>query len=92
VWNYTTKGVVWSAPGIANGIVYVGSYDYNVYALNATTGAKVWNYTIGDIVYTTTAIGNGIVYVGSGSGVIYALNATTGAKVWNYDTVGSVFD
>ena len=29
-----------SSPAVANGIVYVASGDFKVYALNATTGAK----------------------------------------------------
>jgi outer membrane protein assembly factor BamB len=29
---------------LANGVVYVGSEGGNVYALNATTGAKLWSY------------------------------------------------
>ena len=29
----------------------VGSYDHNVYALNATTGAKVWSYDTGGPVF-----------------------------------------
>jgi hypothetical protein len=31
-------------PAVANGVVYVGSYDGSVYALNANTGAKLWSY------------------------------------------------
>ena len=46
-WGYTTKCAVYSSPIVSNGIVYVGSYDHNVYALNAATGAKVWSYDTG---------------------------------------------
>ena len=50
VWSYATGDAVWAAPAVADGIIYVGSYDSNVYALTATTGAKVWNYITGSIV------------------------------------------
>jgi PQQ enzyme repeat len=30
---------LFTAPPVANGVVYVGSLNYNVYALNANTGA-----------------------------------------------------
>src|SRR5208282_713818 len=47
-WSYTTGGTridpVASSPAVANGVVYVGSNDGNVYALNASTGAKLWSY------------------------------------------------
>jgi len=32
-----------SSPAVANGVVYVGSADNNVHALNAHTGAKLWS-------------------------------------------------
>ena len=32
---------------MANGVVYVGSLNQNVYALNASTGAKLWSYGTG---------------------------------------------
>ncbi|MGB8312619.1 MAG: PQQ-binding-like beta-propeller repeat protein [Halobacteriota archaeon] len=38
--NYTTKGTVHSSPTVANGIVYVGSWDHNVYALKAATNTS----------------------------------------------------
>jgi outer membrane protein assembly factor BamB len=85
-WNYTTRGAVESSPAVANGIVYVGSDDNNLYALNATTGAKLWNTTGGG----SPAVANGIVYVGSDDNNLYAFNATTGAKLWNYTTGGAV--
>jgi outer membrane protein assembly factor BamB/5-hydroxyisourate hydrolase-like protein (transthyretin family) len=75
-----------SSPAVVNGVVYVGSIDGNVYALNAATGAKVWNYTTGGAVDSSPAVVNGVVYVGSIDGNVYALNAATGAKVWNYTT------
>ena len=37
-WGLTTGGEVYSSPAVSNGVVYVGSDDGNVYALNATTG------------------------------------------------------
>ena len=36
LWSYRTRGsYVASSPAVANGVVYVGSDDDNVYALNA---------------------------------------------------------
>ena len=75
------------------GAVYIGSYDGNVYALNATTGTKLWNYSIDSSIesspgsiYSSPAVVDGVVYIGSYDGDVYALNATSGAKLWNYPT------
>jgi len=35
---------VFSSPAVANGVVYIGSYDQKLYALNATTGKRLWSY------------------------------------------------
>ena len=59
-WSFTTGSVVLSSPAVANGVVYVGSEDSNVYALNATTGAKVWTFATGSEVYSSPAVANGI--------------------------------
>jgi outer membrane protein assembly factor BamB len=57
---------------VANGVVYVGSDDHNLYALNAATGAKLWSYTTGNFVSSSPTVDNGVVYVGSQDGNAYA--------------------
>ena len=61
-----------SSPAVANGVVYVGSCDNNVYALNASTGAELWSYTTGTMGVSSPAVANGVVYVGSDDGKVYA--------------------
>jgi outer membrane protein assembly factor BamB len=111
LWNYTSpgpsqsviergfnSGAFESSPAVANGIVYIGSDDGNLYALNASNGDKIWNYTTsfqqtyltGNQVTSSPAVSQGIVYVGSVGGNIYAFNATTGDKIWSYYTGPSV--
>src|SRR5579872_512984 len=88
-WKYTTgpyPGVV-SSPAVVNGVVYVGSEDKNVYALDANTGTKLWNYTTGaNINYSSPAVVNGVVYIGSWDDNLYALNAKTGRKLGSFAT------
>ena len=47
LWVFKTGGKIWSSPAVANGIVYVASFDHNLYAINAKTGTKMWNYSLG---------------------------------------------
>jgi outer membrane protein assembly factor BamB len=63
---------VTSSPAVANGVVYVGSYDGNVYALNASTGSKLWSFATGNLVDSSPAVANGVVYVGSYDHNVYA--------------------
>jgi outer membrane protein assembly factor BamB len=75
-----------SSPAVANGVLYIGSQDNNVYALNARNGTILWSYTTGGPIGSSPAVANGVVYVGSDDGNIYALNASTGALIWNFPT------
>jgi len=72
IWSYTTGGGVDSSPAVAGGKVYVGSYDSNVYCLDASTGAKIWSYTADFYVYSSPAVADGKAYVGSVDHKLYA--------------------
>jgi eukaryotic-like serine/threonine-protein kinase len=70
-------------PVVANGLVYVGSNDGKVYALDASTGAKVWSFRTSGSFYGP-AVANGVVYVASSNHYMYALDASTGTKLWRH--------
>jgi outer membrane protein assembly factor BamB len=88
-WNFPL-GAYAGDPVVVNGVVYFSSDDHNVYAVSATTGAKIWSFATGNSVEGSPMIANGVAYIGSGDGALYALNATTGAKIWSYQTGGFI--
>jgi outer membrane protein assembly factor BamB len=91
LWTYTTGStIVLSSPAVADGEVFIGSYDHRVYCLNAWTGAYIWSYETGSSVFSSPAVANGKVYVGSNDNKVYCLNASTGAHIWNYTTGAGV--
>jgi outer membrane protein assembly factor BamB len=90
-WSYTTNSSVSSSPAVANGVVYIGSLNGGVYAVNATTGALLWSYVTSGSIASSPAVANGTVYIGSEDYSVYALNATTGARVWSYATGSYVY-
>lgn len=75
-----------SSPAIANGIVYFGSGDHAVYAVDAATGQQKWKFETGNVVHASPAVVDGTVYIGSWDRNMYALNATTGKELWRYQT------
>ncbi|MGD0072116.1 MAG: PQQ-binding-like beta-propeller repeat protein [Candidatus Bathyarchaeia archaeon] len=79
-----------SSPAVVNGVVYIGSNDSFVYALDAANGTKLWSTATADDVFSSPAVVNGVVYIGSDDGNVYALNAANGNKLWNYTTSGAV--
>lgn len=55
-------------------MVYFGSRDSTLYALNAQTGEKVWSYTTGGSILSTPTVANDFVYIGSNDHSLYAFN------------------
>jgi len=95
-WEFDTGGAVTSSPAVVDGVVYVGSNDTYVYALEASTGDEIWSYQISgqfgwNGTYSSPAVTNGVVYIGSNDFNVYALNATTGDKIWNFTVFGYVY-
>lgn len=89
VWQYPIS-VQDVSPAVVNGVVYAGSSDSNVYALNAATGSLLWKYTTGGAIFNSPAVTGGAVYIGDSGGDLYALNAKTGALIWKTASVGGV--
>jgi outer membrane protein assembly factor BamB len=89
-WSYITGFFVNSSPAIgADGTVYVGSRDDNLYALNPD-GSLKWSYATGDDVDSSPAIGaDGTVYVGSNDNHLHAVNPD-GSLKWSYATGSNI--
>jgi outer membrane protein assembly factor BamB len=87
-WSFATGGRVISSPVTEDGVIFFGSDDGNVYAVNAGSGQQIWKRATGGPVPATPAVANGFVYIGSFDGKFYALDARTGAPKWKFVTGG----
>lgn len=79
-----------STPAVLDGLVYVGSWDERVYALDVETGALKWNFWTGAKVLSSAATDEESVYIGSDDGYLYALDAETGKLRWRFETGAEV--
>lgn len=85
VWSSAALGVVEK-----RAIVVVGSYDHNVYGLDALTGEKLWRYTTGGGVYAAPILWQGagqvppLVIATSSDRSVYAIEAGLGRRRWIY--------
>lgn len=75
-----------SSPVVWQGVVYFGSGDGNVYALDAATGALKWKFSTGDVVHASPAVADGTLFIGSWDSYFYALDAVTGKEKWRFQT------
>jgi outer membrane protein assembly factor BamB len=87
-WKFHTKGQVMSSAAIANGIVYFGSTDHNLYALDQQTGALKWKFKTDSRIPSSPAVADGAVFFASYDGYFYALDAATGKLTWKFQTAG----
>ena len=89
-WTFTAGATIHSSPAVVDGMVYFGSRDHNIYALDAATGEQKWVFETGGWVESSPIVAGGVVYCGSSDGNLYALNAKTGEKIWSFSTVFAI--
>lgn len=87
-WSFKTDGPVVGSPVVADGVVFFGSTDGNLYAVDEETGKQRWKFKTAASrqVTSTPAVANGVVYFGGFDGIFYALAADTGAVRWTFLT------
>ena len=90
-WTYATGGDVRSSPAVADGVVFVGSNDAKLHAVDAATGEAKWTYATGGGVTSSPAVADGKVFVGSFDQKLHAVDAATGKAKWTYSTGGGVY-
>ena len=90
-WRFETSDDVDSSPAIgADGTVYVGSDDGNLYAVEPETGAELWRFPAGGEIRSSPAVGSdGTIYFGS-KNVLHAVNAR-GVLKWSFNAGDYIF-
>ncbi|MGD9158508.1 MAG: PQQ-binding-like beta-propeller repeat protein [Desulfobacteraceae bacterium] len=86
VWRFKAGDEVKSSPAIVDGIVYVGSSDKHVYAIDIQTGKPVWSALLDDEIEASPTVNNNAVYIGTLKGTLYALDSGSGAEKWKFST------
>jgi len=84
LWRFPAGGVE-SSPLLVNNVLYFGSWDHHVYALDVRNRKRprlLWKFKADDEVNSSPAAGGGLVYFGTNNGSVYALNARTGRLQW----------
>jgi outer membrane protein assembly factor BamB len=67
---------------------FIGSNDFNLYAVNHVTGKLSWKYPTGSIIKTSIVNYDGAVIFTSLDKYCYSVNAKTGALNWKYNING----
>jgi outer membrane protein assembly factor BamB len=88
LWTFECEDEIRSSPTYDNGIVYIGAYDNNLYALNAANGEFIWKYATDGGIVSKPVIFENTVFIGSEDNRLHAISARSGKVVWTYYTDG----
>jgi outer membrane protein assembly factor BamB len=80
-WKFTTGNTVSAVPTVADGVVYVGSTDGKVYAVNASTGKQVWASPAGSGTVAPQVVGD-VLFMANQNGDFTALDSADGTVAW----------
>jgi eukaryotic-like serine/threonine-protein kinase len=90
VWKFECEDEIRGTPLISHGMVYVGSYDYNLYALDADTGKFQWKYATEGGIVSRPNIFEGTIFFGSEDRRLHAIVQRSGKLSWTYYTDGPI--
>ena len=89
LWRFKA-GVIESSPLLVRGVLYFGTFDDRLYALDVKTQRVRWTYQTGDDVKGGPVFSRGVVYFGSYDGKVYAVDASRGKLRWESESQGGL--
>lgn len=87
-WKFKTEGKIFSSPVAKNGVVYIGSEDGFLYAIEEKSGKTKWKFKTNGAIHSSPDIFENIIYFGSFDGNYYAVNIQNGKEIWKFKTGG----
>lgn len=90
LWTFECEDEIRGGPAIDNGMVFVGAYDHNMYALEAGDGKFMWKYPTEGGVVSRPAFAEGLAIFGSEDFRLHAVSQRTGKISWTYPTDGPI--
>jgi eukaryotic-like serine/threonine-protein kinase len=89
-WIFRCEDDVRSSPRLTGEMLCVGSYDSNLYCLQASDGAFVWKSPTQGGIASTPCVHDDLILIGSEDGQMYAVSRRLGQKEWQCATGGSI--
>jgi len=90
IWEFKCEDEVRSSPVVRDGVLYVGAYDNNLYALDARSGKFLWKYPTEGGIAATPCVWKDRVLIGSEDRLLYAVSSRTGRILWTCPTEGRI--
>jgi outer membrane protein assembly factor BamB len=81
-FRFRADGPIRSTPALAAGVLFFGSDDGHLYAIDSRTGALKWRFAAGAGVTSSPAVVAGTVFFTAFDHTLYAVDAATGRLRW----------
>ncbi|MDP6354777.1 MAG: PQQ-binding-like beta-propeller repeat protein, partial [Planctomycetota bacterium] len=93
LWVFTSDGTIESSPAVAEGVVYIGSCDGNLYALDAESGRLKWKFKAGGAIVSSPTVDakTGVVYFGCNDFKLYGIRSHDGKLLWQHATAPAAY-
>ena len=89
-WVFECEDEIRGSPCLNDGILLAGSYDNNLYAINAESGKFMWKFPSEAGIVSKPAVYENSVFFGSEDNRLYAVSLATRKQIWNYFTYAPV--
>ena len=83
-FSFSTEGPIRSTPAIKGNMLYLGSGDGKMYAIDKLTGKEFWHFITDGPVFSSPEIVQTMVLFTSRDHFLYALESQTGKLIWKY--------
>jgi outer membrane protein assembly factor BamB len=91
IWSFQTQGAIDGSPIIHNGIIYIGSRDHYVYALDGHSQRELWQYDAGAPLRSTPTLHGDTLFFGDDEGTLHAVQSGGGTARWRVPLRGKIF-
>ena len=84
-WDSRLSALLSGGPVAGLNIIFIGSENGKIYALDAETGEVSWQGNVKGEIINAPAVNSGVVVVNSASGIMKAFNAENGEELWKIE-------
>jgi outer membrane protein assembly factor BamB len=100
-WTAESEAAIWGAPAFADGVVFYGDLNGNVFAVDGDSGSELWNQSFASYMVAAPVVKDGVVFVSTAGlletepeervGSLVALDAATGDELWREPTPSPLY-
>jgi len=90
LWTFECEDEIRGTATYHDGMICIGAYDNNLYAVNSATGEFIWKYAADGGIVSKPAIYEKNIYFGSEDSRLHVVSPHSGRIVWTYYADGPI--